>query len=252
MTKATAASARGRRAIERYTYVERPFDAVWCWLAGHLSTLGRPLEGGGRAVELRIHPGGREISRPVRLHVFGLVCDEGRATAAIGWADAAHPRLFPELSAVLEVRPVPNDEAAFTQLGIMAHYRPPLGPLGAIGDRLVGADVTDAALTTLLDELAQAAEQGVEPSPPPSPAIGRDRDLDDPALRRIFLSVDGLEVRAGGAAGAAGALAALPGVARVSVNPLAGLVVVDHDPDRCGLDRMRALLDDEAPAGPSE
>ncbi|HET9769457.1 MAG TPA: hypothetical protein VFS16_01110 [Acidimicrobiia bacterium] len=237
--------------MDRYTYVERPFDAVWAWLGGHLSTLGHPLEGGGRSVELRIHPAGREISRPVRLHVSGMVCDGRRATAAIGWADAAHPRLFPELNAVLEVRPVPNDEAAFTQLGIAARYRPPLGALGAIGDRLVGADVTDAALTTLLEELARAAEQGVEPlAPAPFEAGERGPELDDPALRRLFLTVDGLGVRPGGAAEAAGRLEAVPGVAHVSLNPLAGLAVVDHDPARCGLDLMRAVFEDGEGAEP--
>jgi hypothetical protein len=247
MTDIATAAARGWRHIERYTYVERPFDAVWCWLAGHLSTLGLPLDGGGRSVELRIRPAGREISRPVRLHVSGLVCDGQLATTAIGWADATHPRLFPELSAVLEVRPVGNDEALFSQIGILAQYRPPLGRLGAVGDRLVGADVTDVALTTFLDELARAAEQGVEPLAPAT-AEGH-RGPDGPTLRRVFLTVDGLATRPGGGAGTCRALEAIPGVVRVSLNPLAGLFIVDHDPATCGPDHMQEVLDDQAAAG---
>jgi hypothetical protein len=241
MTGAATVSTRGWRRIERYTYVARPFDAVWSWLAGHLSTLGHPLEGGGRSVELRIRPGGREISRPVRLQVSGLVCDEDRATSAIGWADATHPRLFPELHAILEV--------PCTQLGILARYRPPLGPLGSIGDRLIGAEVTDVALTTLLEELARAAEGALEPQPPEP--TGRAPDLEEPTLRRLFLTVDGLALRPGGAAGAAESLEALPGVTHVSLNPLAGFVVVDHDPARCGLDQMRAVFEDETGTGSS-
>jgi hypothetical protein len=249
MTDTATATARGWRQIERYTYVERPFDGVWSWLAGHLSTLGLPLDGGGRSVELRIRPGGREISRSVRLQVSGLVCDGKVARTAIGWSDATHPRLFPELTAVLEVRPVCNEEAAFSQIGILARYRPPLGPLGAVGDRLVGGDVTDVALTTFLDEVARAAEQGIEPLAPAT-AQG-DRGSDDPTLRRVFLTVDGLAIRPGGGVGTCQALEAIPGVARVNLNPLAGLVVIDHDPARCGLDEMQAVLEEQAAAGSS-
>jgi hypothetical protein len=62
------------RHMDRYSYVERPYECVASWLADHLSPLGDPLPGGGRSVELRIRPGGLEVNRPVRLRVSGLVC----------------------------------------------------------------------------------------------------------------------------------------------------------------------------------
>lgn len=243
MPDTTLSTTRGWRRIERYTYVERPYDDVWGWLAGHLSTLGHPLPGGGRSIELHIRPAGMEISRPVRLNVSGLVCGDDRATAAIGWADAAHPRLFPELNAVLELAPLRNDEAPFTQFGIIARYRPPLGPLGAFGDRLIGADVADATLTTFLDELAGAAERAIDPPRQESGDADSGHHEVDPGLHRLFLTVDGLAVRPGGAAGVSAALVAVPGVVHVSLNPWAGLVAVDHDPTQCGLDRLVAALD---------
>lgn len=251
MGAAATSAERGWRHIERYAYVERPYEDVWAWLAGHLSTLGEPLPGGGRAVEFRIRPAGLEVSRPVRLHVGGLVCGEDRARAELGWVDAGHPHLFPQLEAVLEVAPVPNDDAPFTQVGIRARYRPPLGPLGAVGDRLVGAEVADATLTLFLEELTDAvADNVVAPSLRPCPEDpGFAPPHDDPGVRRVLLTVDGLGARPGGAVGVRDALAVLPGIVHISVNPFAGLVSVDHDPARCSFDRMVEVLEDQATGG---
>lgn len=244
MDTTAKATNRGWRRIERYAYVERPFEEVWSWLAGHLSTLGDPLPGGGRSVELHIRPGGVEVSRSVRLHVGGLVCTGEKARAALGWADATHPRAFPELEAVIEVAPVPHDGAPFTQLGVLARYRPPLGPLGAVGDRLVGAGVVDTSLTTFLDELANAvARHLTAPSLPSHPEEHRG-DPDSSGIRRVILTVDGMTVRPRGAVGVWELLTALPGVVRVSLNPWSGLAAVDHDPELCGLDRMVAALEE--------
>jgi hypothetical protein len=244
-----AGPGRGWRTIERYAYVERPYEDTWTWMASHLSTLGEALPGGGRAVELRIRPAGTEIARPVRLYVTGLVCGEDRARAGLEWTDAAHPHLFPHLEGTLEIAPVPHDGPPFTQIGILARYRPPLGPLGAIADRLVGAEITDAALTAWLEELADAIDDRVvapslrpEPVPPPIPLA------EDPALRRVLLPVDGLAVRRGGAVGACATLEARPGVIHVSLNPFSGLIAVDHDPDVCPSDQLMDVLDGEQAA----
>jgi len=246
-------TTRGWRHIERYVYVERPYEDVWCWLARHLSTLGDPVPGGGRSVELRIRPGGVEVSRPVRLHVGGIVCGEDRARAGLGWVDATHPHFFPQLEAVLEIAPVPHEGLPFTQLGVLARYRPPLGPLGAVGDRLVGAEVTDAALTTFLDELSDAVADHIDP---PSLRAQTDQETDpqehkDPEVRRLLLTVEGLGVRPGGAVGACEALSATPGVRKLSMDPWTGLVAVDHDPTRCGPEQMVAALEDQGTARPA-
>jgi hypothetical protein len=252
MESTTTRTSRGWRHIERYAYVERPYEEVWGWLAGHLSALGAPLPGGGHAVELRIRPGGMEVSRPVRLHVGGLVAGEDRARAALGWVDATRPHLFPELEAVLEIAPVPNDTLPFTQLGILARYRPPLGPLGALGDRLVGAEVLDATLTTFLDEVSDAvANQTVPPSLQPEAEFGPHGSEDADEIRRVHLTVEGLAVRRGGAVGATDALAAVPGVVNVSLDPWTGLVAVDHDPAECDAEQLMAALEEQAAAQPA-
>ena len=253
MNETATATTRGWRDIERYVYVERPYDDVWFWVAGHLSTIGDPLPGGGRAVDLRVRPGGLEVHRPVRLQVGGVVCHTDRARAGLGWADAARPRAFPQLEGVLEIAPVPHDGASFTQLGVLARYRPPLGPLGAVGDRLVGAEVVDASLTRFLEDLAGAVEAGVaveSPAPFSDGPEGLDEDQ-DPQVRRLLLTVNGLAVRRGGATGACRALAALRGVVHVSLDPWTGLAAVDHDPARCGPAQMTAALEEQASAPPA-
>jgi hypothetical protein len=232
------------RRMERYAYVARSYEDVWEWLAGHLSTLGAPLPGGGHSVELRIHPVGMEVSRLVRIHVGGFVVEEDRARAALSWVDANLPHLFPQLEATLEVAPVPNARRPFTQLGVLARYRPPFGVLGALGDRLVGAEITDAALTTFVDELAAAvAEHTAAPFTDPAPAGSADRST---AIRRIMLPVDGLAVRRGGAIEIWQALEAVPGVVHVDLDPCAGLATVDHDPEVCEEAALRAALEGDA------
>ena len=239
---------RNWRGIERYAFVPRPYDEVWPWLAGHLSTIGDPLPGGGRSVELHISPAGRDVSRSVRLAVGGLVCQDGAARASIHWADATHPRLFPKLTAVLELRPVPNDRRPFTQIGVQARYRPPLGPVGLIGDHLVGADVADVTITNFLDDLARSVTDGLPVETDSEPAEVHLAEGGNPDLRRLFIAVEGLAVREGGAVGVCEALSSLPGVVHVSIDPWNALVAVDHEPTRCGLADMVSVLEQRAEA----
>ena len=235
-------TSHGWRHIERYTYVQRPYEDVWSWLAGSLSTFGAPLSDGTRAVELRVRPGGHEVSRPVRLHVGGLVAGETRSFAALRWTDAASPQFFPQLEAELEIRPVPSNGARYTQLGVLARYRPPFGALGAVGDRLIGAEVADASLTTFLDDLAEAVTNHT--TAPQGPDVdGARRPAGDPSLRRVLLTVDGLAVRPGGATGLSDALKAVPGVTDVSLDPRVGLMVVDYRPERCSPADLAAAAD---------
>lgn len=45
------------------------------------------------------------------------------------------------------------------------------------------------------------------------------------------------------------ALSSVPGVAHVSIDPWTALVAVDHDPNRCGLAEMVAVLESLTPVG---
>jgi hypothetical protein len=110
--------------------------------------------------------------------------------------------------------------------------------------------VTDAALTTFIDELAGAvADHTLPPSlQPEEERHGTDSGGEADGVRRILLSVDGLAVRRGGAVGLCEALAATPGVVHVSLDPWTGLVAVDHDPTRCSAEQLMVVLEEPAAA----
>jgi len=232
---AASITERGWRELSRYTYVERPYEEVWPWLAHHVWNSGDALPDGGRSIPLRVRPAGVDVSRPLRLKVGGVVTGSGQTSVAIHGVDAAHPHLFPELDGDLEVAPVPTAGLPFTQIGVVARYRPPFGALGAVGDRLIGREVADAALTAFIDELAGAAERELDPPGPvlgpaasPSPPLGETADVS-----RVFVTIDGLGVRPGGAVAAYRALRAVPGVVAVSIEPWSGLTAVDYEPSIC-------------------
>ena len=236
---------RGWRGLARYAYAERPYDDVWPWLAEHIWSIGEALPDGGRSISLRVRPAGADVSRPLRLSVGGVICGDGHAGLAIRGVDAVHPHLFPELEGALEVAALPNNNVPFTQIGVVVRYRPPLGGLGAIGDRLLGREVADAALTGFIDELAQAAERELDPTGPLlAPAATSAAQPAGPAgVRRVFLTIDGLGVRPGGAVGAHHALAGVPGVVGVSVEPWTGLTTVDYDASACTVNRLLAAIE---------
>ena len=251
MSDVATRSARGWREIHRYAYLQRPYEDVRSWLAAQLGTIGAPLPDGGRSIQLRIRPGGVELSRPVRLRLAGPVDGHTGARQALGWVDAAYPRLFPELDGVVELAVVPNRKRAFTQVGVVARYRPPFGALGAVADRLAGAEVADAALTAFLEELVGAAESDLAP-PDLLPDADGESEASQPEEgggRRVFLVIDALAVRSGGAVGASACLLAIPGVIAVSVDPWSGLAAVDYEPGRCSPGQLVDALQEQAPAG---
>jgi hypothetical protein len=158
------------------------------------------------------------------------------------------------VAGTLDIAPVPSDGAPFTQLGILARYRPPLGPLGVVGDRLVGAEITDASLTSWLDELADAVADrlvlpSLQPKSQPAAAAAPDQSDDNPHLRRVLVALERLAVRPGGAAGACEALRSMPGIVHVSLNPFSGFAMVDLDPALCSFDQMTAVLEAQGAAG---
>jgi hypothetical protein len=66
------------------------------------------------------------------------------------WEAADQPWLFPSFDGGLEIRP---DDAG-TELRLEGHYRPPLGPAGALVNRAVLNRAATASLETLLDRMS--------------------------------------------------------------------------------------------------
>ncbi len=234
------------REIRHYTYVERPFDEVWVLLAqspGEL--LGHASEASYvRRASLHVRRAGVEMVRDVRLRFGGLVCDEDRARLSLRWDDAHHPRLFPVLEAVLELVPLRNGRQQITQIGIAGRYHPPFGAIGGLADRFAGESVAEDSVASFVDDLARRVEALIAEAPAPTEYPDQEPPL-DPGLRRVFMPVDRLDHCPGGAAGVGRYLHAIPGVVRAEVNPQAGLVTVEFDPELCNPVNLLENLEDD-------
>ncbi len=236
--------ASGWREIRHYAYVERPFDDVWALLARAPEQVlgGETDEAGPPEASLHATRAGLELSRDVRLHFGGLVCGEQRARLSLRWEDVHHPRLFPVLEAVLELAPLRSGRRQITQIGVVGRYRPPLGAVGALADRLGGEAVAAESVARFVKELAlklegliaEPAADDVDVRRPPAPG-----------MRRVYIPVDRLDDRPGGAACVGRYLESAPGVVQAEVHPLTGLATVDFDPELCNPLKLMEELEDD-------
>ncbi|HEY3143522.1 MAG TPA: hypothetical protein VGJ86_20470 [Acidimicrobiales bacterium] len=242
----------GWRAIRHYAYVERPFDDLWPLLATEPNGVlgeGASVPLGSGTSDLHAHLGGVDVARTVAMHFSGLVCDDAWAGLAMHWEAAHHPRMFPVLEATLELVPVPSGRRHFTQVGLVGRYRPPLGVLGDMADRLGGSGVAVESIRHFVEDLARRLESMVTPQPPepgeeePTPDV--DREPDGPEVKKVLLIVERLASRLGGAVGVARRLAATPGVVRVAIHPDTTLAEIHYDPARCHPGDLLDDLDDD-------
>lgn len=246
----------GWREIRHYAYVNRPFEDVWPLLAAdpqRVVGVDQSWQRGSGRSALHARLAGVEVSREVDVTFGGVVCDDERASLALRWGDARHPRMFPLLEAVLELAPLSSGRRRLTQVGLVGHYRPPLGTVGGVADRVAGGEVAAESVGRFVEEVARRLEAMIEPEPPAPEAVdGFDDDLADAGggeVRRVFLPLERLGSRAGGALGVRQRLAAVPGVVSVEVDPDAGLAEMEYDPSRCSPGQLLDdLEEDGAPA----
>jgi hypothetical protein len=96
----------------------------------------------------------------------------------LSWEPVGHERLLPAFRGHLQAVPA----GAGTQLHLAGTYRPPLGPVGAAGDALVGHRVAERTLASLLaglagriDREADARREALDVTPAPYPEDLRDK-----------------------------------------------------------------------------
>jgi copper chaperone CopZ len=188
------------------------------------------------------------MSRDVQVTIGGIVLDEDAARLGLRWEDARRPKLFPVLEAALELAPLTAGHHDITQVGLVGRYRPPFGRLGTVADTLAGRRVVMESVERFIDDLAARIEAEVPPRAPEPEAEDQSVSVTRPSSRRrrVFLPVDGLERRPGGALALRQRLAGVPGVAEVEVDAVAGMTVVDYDATVCGLTRLLSVLDEES------
>jgi hypothetical protein len=68
--------------------------------------------------------------------------------------------MFPLLDATLEFAPVAG-RRPITQIGFLGRYRPSLGPLGTLGDPLVGSRLVLEPGAAFLTDLVARLEQAI-------------------------------------------------------------------------------------------
>ena len=94
----------------------------------------------------------------VAVEVISVRNREPGTIAHIQWHALKGRALFPELQADLVAHPISEQRS---ELVIHGNYRPPLGALGLIGDRLIGHRVAQSSAKAFLDELSLAIEAEV-------------------------------------------------------------------------------------------
>jgi hypothetical protein len=246
----SAGDDAGWREIHCYAYVERPFDELWPLLATQPNNVlgdGRAVPRGRGTSELHVHLGGVEVARNVAMQFGELVWDDDRAGLSVHCRAARHPGMFPLLEASFELASLPSGRRHLTQVGLVGRYRPPLGVLGGIADRLGGSGIAVESIRRFVEDLARrletvfTAERSKSAKDESTTEITREPG--GPELKKILLMVERLATRPGGAVGAVRRLAATPGVVWVDIDPDSTLAEVHYDPARC---HIRDLLDDLA------
>jgi hypothetical protein len=247
----------GWREIHYYAYVERPFDELWPLLATQPNNVlgdGRAVPRGRGTSELHVHLGGVEVARNVAMQFGELIWDDDRAGLSVHCRAARHPGMFPLLEARFELASLPSGRRHLTQVGLVGRYRPPLGVLGDIADRLGGSGIAVESIRRFVEDVARRLEAVF--TPPKSDEDERTPDVTrepgGPELKKILLMVERLATRPGGAVGAARRLAATPGVVRVDIDPDTTLAEVHYNPARCQARDLVAELEDDEILGFTE
>lgn len=153
------------RNLYLYEYVDLPFDDVAEVLAADPAALLQPAT--DAAVEhahavhrdLVVELAGFEVGREVTIEVGEFRPAEiRRVTVELRWHASSAAAMFPSMRAILEVVAL-SFHPPRTQLALVATYEPPLGLVGAAGDRLWGGRVAESAVHRFLHDVVARVEQ---------------------------------------------------------------------------------------------
>jgi hypothetical protein len=148
------------RNLYYYEYVGRPAAELAARIEADPSILVAPTETAIERAEalvgrLHFHVGGFEVGRDVSVEVGPVSAEPGAAHFPVRWRAASRSSLFPHMEAEITVEDVCCEEPVESRLTLAGTYTPPLGPLGAVGDLLLGHQVAEATVRAFVLELAQ-------------------------------------------------------------------------------------------------
>ena len=149
------------KPIRCYDYVNQPFEKVCEVLRADSNAVFRAAttSAESRASEiaagLHVKIAGFDISKHVEINIEGFTETETKAgktlTVHLDWKAAETARLFPVMTARLNVYPLTRTE---TQLDFEGEYEPPLGLMGKAINAIVGHRIADASVHHFLSEVA--------------------------------------------------------------------------------------------------
>jgi hypothetical protein len=153
------------RTIRVYDYVNQPFERVRAaLLADARGIFSRATTVASERAQrlasgLRVNIAGIEIGKEIDLEVLGSVDSEHHAGGPpretrfeLSWRAIGKASLFPTMTAELAIYALSPHE---TQLDLKGTYEPPLGPLGAVIDALVGRRIAEACMHQLIVDVAE-------------------------------------------------------------------------------------------------
>lgn len=158
------------RELYLYDYLEVPYDDVVAAVEEHGDELFQSATDDARDRAHHVHAnlvvdlGAFEVGREIVVDIGDLERPENtRATLPLRWQAWEHEGLFPSLTADLEIVML-ADRPPLTQVTLVGTYEPPMGLLGAAGDRLWGHRIAEAALHgflgTVVERLRRLVDEG--------------------------------------------------------------------------------------------
>ncbi|HLG67338.1 MAG TPA: hypothetical protein VKV36_05630 [Acidimicrobiales bacterium] len=150
------------RTVRASAPVRVPFRDVERAVRLCLAALLQPSASGAQPTDGRlvvdVHVRGRfgRMRVPVVVDVETPRHPEAGAVAHLRWRARRLPKLFPIMDADLSAHPRLDDGS---ELALSGSYRPPLGPLGVLGDLVVGR-LAHSTTQALVEDLAAAIESG--------------------------------------------------------------------------------------------
>jgi hypothetical protein len=162
-----------RRDLYYDEYLERSSNAVIDLLRNDPQRVLQPsafaaIEHAGELTsELHLELGGFDVSRRITIEIENveIAVDDVRVAADsasfhLSWDATTRPALFPSMKAELEIAPM-RRRPPLTQLSLAAHYGPPLGVIGFVGDAVIGHRVAEATIHRFVYDLVDRIKQAL-------------------------------------------------------------------------------------------
>ncbi len=148
--------------LRYFVTVEMPPERVEAQISGEalasMPAIARQVTGEGARLmsDLGFDIGPARLEREIEITLGDARHTVGATLLPISWRAAAAPGLFPVLEGQLEIAGL---GPATTQLGISAHYEPPLGVVGKIADRALMHRVAEVTVKDFLERVAKLVQQ---------------------------------------------------------------------------------------------